>query len=212
MNALIFAPDSGDQYKEFHREAAKAAAHWGAEIKLFPAGLSAARRRDFVLTELAKPRAEKLERVAFLCHGYRRGIQAGFDLTNVASLADALRWDGPSCTVSLYCCSTGKGPQENGEGSFADALRDALVAVGMTGTWILTHTTPGHLARNPDVRMYRVEAGQKGGVDVCRRSVDRDLYARFRGLLHTATGRWDIATMSPAEIEAAARLCEPWRG
>lgn len=211
MVAVIFAPDSGDQFKEFQREAAKAAAHWGAEIHLFPAGKSAHVRRQFVLDVLAAPRVAKLGRVAFLCHGYRTGIQAGFDLATAKDLAQALRNDAPSCIVSLYCCSTGKGPQTNGEGSFADILRDALAHYGQRGTWMLTHTTAGHLSRNPDVRMYRIEPNIGGGVDVCVRTKEsRDLYRRFRGLLHTPTGRWDISAMSPEEIEAAAARCDPW--
>lgn len=214
MTALIFAPASGNQCREFQREAKVAAKLWGAEVVLFPPE-TASGAAAFVLNELAKPRSAKLTRVAFLCHGFRNRIQAGFSLANVATLALALRSVcEPTCTFSLYCCSTGRSATgaADGEGSFADAFRDALVFRGFGPSWMLTHTTAGHLARNPDVRMYRVDVGQTGGTDVCQRSVSKSLYTRFRGLLHTPTGRWDISTMSPAEIEAAAALCEPWTG
>lgn len=232
MTSIIFAPASGDQCAEFQREAKAFAKHLGdAEVHLFPVDPQMSKRRAFVLEVLGRPRLEKLRRVAFLCHGYRSGIQAGFTMDTVAELALALRWDGPSCIVSLYCCSTGRssrddgaGPHIEGEGSFADAFRDALVFRGYEGTWMLTHRTLGHLSRNPDVRMYRVAPNILGGVEVCLRTplspkatkeektAALDLYRRFRSLLHSSTGRWDISAMSPTEIEAAARLCEPYRG
>lgn len=209
--AVIFAPDSGNQYKEFQREAQQAAQFFGAEVHYFPASLPEEKRREFVLAVLRAPRAEKLAIVAFLCHGFRNRIQAGFGLQHVKTLAASIAsvtTEGAS--VPLYCCSTGKGPSKDGEGSFADALRDALVSKGMKGGKIFAHTSAGHLSRNPEARVYEIKAGVLGGTDVAPRMESKDLYARWRGLLHTPTGRWQVATMADDDIEQLARSCQPW--
>ncbi len=61
-----------------------------------------------------------------------------------------------------------------------------------------------------------------GGDDVCLaypldrkasaavRAAHWDLYRRFRGLLHTPNGRWEIADLGKAEIERRAALCAPY--
>lgn len=231
MSALIFRPDSGNQWEEFERESKAASAFWNARVVAFPALKLASVQRRFVIDTLTTLRPpEPLGRVAFLCHGFRNRIQAGFDMDTAGELAEALsKVATPNATVSLYCCSTGRssrddgaGPFIDGEGSFADKLRDELVARGFRNSTILTHRTAGHLSRNPDVRIYDVERGALGGADVCLRipldpkatpaakTAAVDLYKRFRGLLHTPNGRWEIADMTAAEIETAARACKPY--
>ncbi len=214
MTAILFAPDSGNQCAEFQREAKAAASFFGGTAHLFPASRPDAERRKFVLDALAQHTgARDLEIVAFLCHGHQDHIQAGFYLPHVRTLASAIGAASlQNASVPLYCCSTGKGPQESGEGSFADALRDSLVGIGMRGGKIFAHTSAGHLSRNPDARVFEIRPGEAGGLDICPRSKNADAYRRWRGLLHTQTGRWEIATMSHAEIEAAAARCEPYSG
>jgi hypothetical protein len=230
MTALIFAPDLGNQYREFHREAKRAALFWGASIHYFPALKSPVVRRRFVVNVIRTKREKPISRVAFLCHGFRNHLQAGFDMATASGLAAALRENAEiGMTLSLYCCSTGRssrddgaGPYIDGEDSFADRLRDELVAVGFYGSHMLTHRTPGHLARNPDVRVFRVDRAALGGDDVAlryplnpkaseaERTAAWDLYRRFRGLLHTPNGRWEIADLEKAEIERRAALCAPY--
>jgi hypothetical protein len=101
--------------------------------------------------------------VAFFCHGTQFGIQAGAGVDNVRELARGLnRVCVKEPVVALYACSTGgdndgvederaKGP--GGEGGFADALRDALVALGLRPT-VFAHTTKGHCTKNPWVRRF----------------------------------------------------------
>ncbi len=136
MTALVFAPDAGNQYREFQREADDAAAFWNAEIHYFPALKSPIARRKFVLDVIRQKREQKITRIAFLCHGFRDHIQAGFDMATVSGLAAALRECAElTMTLSLYCCSTGRssrddgaGPYIEGENSFADRARDAAHA------------------------------------------------------------------------------------
>jgi hypothetical protein len=230
MTAIIFVPASGNQFMEFRRESVHAAKFWGAKVFPFPVTPNGDAARRFVLSTLLDPVNAPVTRVAFLCHGFRNRIQAGFDMTTASQLAEALLKVAPlTCTVSLYCCSTGKssrddgaGPYIDGEDSFADWLRDELAMRGFHGTTMLTHRTAGHLSLNPDVRIFTVSADAKGGADPCLRipldpkaskeekAAAVDLYRRFRGLLHSPTGRWEIADMTAAAIVATARTCEPY--
>lgn len=214
MKAIIFCPDSGNQYKEFQREAKAASAYWDrAPIFYVPISKGTDACRKFVLNTILAAQGP-FDLVAFLCHGFRDHLQFGFYMRHVGELADAIASQCvPRASVPLYACSTGKtvtGP-EAGEGGFADALRDALAARGMSGGMVLAHSSAGHLSRNPETRMFRI-ADERGGYDVAPLAKDRDLYRRFRGLLHTPNGRWEIATMDGPAIEAKARACEPYAG
>lgn len=220
MKGILFVPDSGNQYREFQRESVHAARFFDARVVFFP-GTAPQLSKRLVLTELAKEAGAGLEIVGFLCHGFRVRIQAGFDRSSADELAKAIAAACvPTASVPLYCCSTGNGPGVDrdgvgeatgpGEGGFADTLRDELVANGMRGGKLFTHTTAGHLARNPDARVYAIEPGVVSGDDIAPRAKDRDLYRRWRGLLHTPTGRWEVATLGRAEIEAMAAKCEPY--
>lgn len=214
MRAIIFAPNSGNQAAEFQREAKNASRFWDrAPIFYVPIEAPEPKRRQFVLDTLSAAH-DRLDIVAFLCHGFRDHLQFGFRMPHVDELAAAIaRSAVPGASVPLYACSTGKtvkGP-EAGEGGFADALRDALAARGMSGGMVLAHSSAGHLSRNPETRMFRI-ADERGGYDVAPLAKDRDLYRRFRGLLHTPNGRWEIATMDGPAIEAKARACEPYAG
>lgn len=215
MRAIIFCPDSGNQYKEFQREAKNASKFWNsAPIFYVPISKGSDACRKFVLDTILGAKGP-FDLVAFLCHGFRDHLQFGFYMRHVGELADAIASQcHPGASVPLYACSTGKtvtGP-EAGEGGFADALRDALVARGMSGGKILAHASPGHLSRSPDVRIFEIAEGEKGGAQVCDLSKNKDMYRRFRGLLHTPNGRWEIATKSAAQIEVMAALCQPYAG
>lgn len=108
------------------------------------------------------------EVVAFFCHGWEDGIQAGFHRSTVKALVSALK---TACTVDpiivLYACSTGDGAPVDpanhglaanaaapgGEGGFADALRDECLAQGLLAT-VFAHTVRGHCTENPMLRVF----------------------------------------------------------
>lgn len=221
MKAILFYPDSGNQCAEFQREAKAAAKFFGASQHPFRASADEATRRKDVLDVLRWNKGANLDLVAFLCHGFRDHLQCGFRAWHVKELAQAIAEAcAPGASVPLYACSTGKGPGVDadgvgdatgvGEGGFADDLRDELVAHGMRGGTMLSHASAGHLSRNPETRIFSLEPGAVGGYDIAPVGKDRDLYRRWRGLLHTPNGRWEIATMPAAAIEDAARKCEPY--
>ncbi len=125
-------------------------------------------------------RTSKLVCVAFFCHGWSRGIEAGFDLRVgrgmlPSILATALATKGGAgLIVPLYCCSTADEPggagktidtneAPGGDGGFADALRDGLCKVGVTNCRIDAHDTDGHTTRNPRVRRFEGSGSLLGG-------------------------------------------------
>lgn len=101
---------------------------------------------------------------AWVCHGWRTGIQLGYSSAQLGELAAALRDGGASedVTVALYCCSTAAGPGRDGDGGFADGLRDALCAAGLRRCRVLAHDRAGHTTRNPYAREF-VGAGSPVG-------------------------------------------------
>jgi hypothetical protein len=125
------------------------------------------------LNELDASEDEIFDGVAIFCHGWRRGIQAGFTLKQVDELADAIhRLCAHSMTaVPLYCCSTGDDKADRdieaagtGDESFADELRDALCARGANLCRVMAHTTKGHTTRNPSVLFFDGMGSSEGGV------------------------------------------------
>lgn len=117
--------------------------------------------------------------VAFFCHGWSRGIEAGFDLrarvgVSPRVLAEALaQRAGRGLIVPLYCCSTGRTPgvptaeaheAPGGDGGFADELRDELCRAGLTNCRVDAHDRDGHTTWNPYVRRFDGEGSPVGGV------------------------------------------------
>lgn len=130
----------------------------GGEVLTFNNRLSYAHRRGQMRTKLAAFPSQTFDSVAVFCHGWLRGIQAGFERPQAADLCGELRrlLRHTNPVVALFCCSTGDDPQDrpleaagSGEGSFADALRDAFVVSGADGVKVFAHTTAGHTWRNP---------------------------------------------------------------
>jgi hypothetical protein len=123
--------------------------------------MTAAKMRGFVMGEITKTDPDYL---AFFCHGWPTGIQFGFGLAHVNVLAEAIKSkytkEGPC--VTLYGCLTGSGPAD-GDGNFADRLRDALCQVGETYCVVDAHTTAGHTTRNPYVRRFDGLGSNSGG-------------------------------------------------
>ena len=120
----------------------------------------------------AKMRAEVAARIrgfapdvlAFFCHGWRTGIQFGWNLDSIDTLASVI---AESCTsdapiVALYACSTASGGV-GGDGGFADQLRDALCQAGAVNCRVDAHDRPGHTTRNPYVRRFEGQGSTVGG-------------------------------------------------
>ncbi len=148
------------------------------EVVLFDNSKPFAARRREVLKLIRASDAFlgcQLDAVAFFCHGWASGIQAGFGMRSVKRLAGVLSDAASSdfLTVPLYCCSTASDGERalgaglgagTGDNSFADKLRDELCKAGVKYTRVMGHTTKGHTTRNPDVRFFD-GMGTPEGVD-----------------------------------------------
>lgn len=123
-----------------------------------------AARRKQVLDVLKKHRGQYTS-VAFFCHGWRTGMQFGFDMSTVKSLAQELSRGDVLLSymdVSLYSCSCGGGGND-GDGGFADSLRDELCKAGVVACKVVAHTTAGHATSNPYVREFEGKGSPVGG-------------------------------------------------
>jgi hypothetical protein len=74
----------------------------------------------------------------------------------------------PAPTVILYACSTandpdGDGPLMDGDGSFADELRDALCARDSWNCRVVAHVGPGDTTRRPHVRILEGTGSREPG-------------------------------------------------
>lgn len=153
-----------------------------------------------------------IKSLAFFCHGYRRGLQAGYQTGHVAELAELLAAHGRMVEggwVLLYACDTGRDADEDtqddrlpgpgGDGGFADALRDALEKRRLTIS-VMAHTTRGHTTENPNVRRFVAGTGGLGGewyVDPTSPLFQR--WARALKDPHS-TLKWRFPTMTPLEL------------
>lgn len=143
-----------------------------AVVKHFSPHGSYAARRASCDAHLRALRVE-IHTLAFVCHGFRRGIQAGYQLGQIADLVSLLKGRlSPAGRVILYACDTARDSDEDtkddrlpgpgGDGGFADALRDRAEAEGMPIT-VYAHTTAGHATQNPYVRVFEPGGGGAGG-------------------------------------------------
>lgn len=127
-------------------------------------------RRREVSQQLEK--CSDLDLVAFLCHGWKDGIQAGWRILQVDDLAKRLTAAcKPDAVIVLYCCDTGKGADvgaPGGKGGFASALWMELERMGFRGT-LWAHSTAGHTTQNPHVKIWRVDEEPELGVEACER-------------------------------------------
>lgn len=179
MQGLVFAPDRNTPGKKdatgaFLPEArAFLKQHDLSDdsLVLFDPTAPPSDRRRRVNNALAQ-RLE-LDVVAFFCHGYARGIQAGLQSTHLTDFATQLALRARrDLRVALYACDTGRDedaqsaddrePGPGGDGGFADRLRDALEQRGLDAV-VLGHATAGHTTYNPYMRRFVAGAGGIGG-------------------------------------------------
>ncbi len=150
--------------------------------------------------------------VAFFCHGWADGIQAGFNRKTVGELAWAISraTENQSGTVPLYCCSTGDDAQDDplesagfGDNSFADTLRDALCAEGEIYCRVIAHSKPAHTTMNPKALFFEGMGVSTGGVGgyapVGPKSPN---WKKWQKALKTTDLRFRFGYMTPAEIHA----------
>lgn len=186
-------------------------------LALFDNAKSMVQRRADVTAVIKRSRDETGARpwtdLAFFCHGWGAGIQAGFrrqDAGLLAALAYDLCGSPITLTVALYCCSTGQDmPETNvsaagtGDNSFADCLRDALCRRGATHARVMAHSTVAHTTTNPNARFFDgmgSAVGGAGGYAVV--SPKSGLWPLWKAQLKTGTLRFRFPFMSVAEIHA----------
>jgi hypothetical protein len=213
MRHLLLLPDrntppDNDYTGAFKPEALRCAKYWrsqGDDVVVHEIDVSAKRpeRRAQALELIAKH--GPINRLAFFCHGWSTGVQLGFEIGDgLSMLVASLAAHSPHVVkVALYCCSTGrsKGPVgDGGDGSFADRLRDGLVAAGKTAS-VFGHTAAGHTTQYPGVRFFLSDTTQ-GGVKLAEPATpewDR-LVARLRKSNDPL--RWRLPYLSVAEARA----------
>lgn len=118
-------------------------------------------RQNQVIAELSQYTGKELDAIAFLCHGWKKGLQFGFskDSKDLEPLAyRILKASAHKIRVVLYACSCGSGDLQN----FASALRDQLYNWESRPIQIDAHDGKGHCTQRPFVRRYS-EPSYTGG-------------------------------------------------
>lgn len=182
MRALIMIPDKNtpgkrDQSGAFLPEAQAFARHHGLDpervIRRFPSSAPALQQRRSACTQAIATAAQPLDVLAFFCHGWRDGLQAGYTHSSVLVLARLVALHAKrDAHVLLYACDTSRDADDDrdddrqagpgGDGGFADELRDACEVIGRLVT-VVGHTTSGHCTWNPFLRYFAPECGGRGG-------------------------------------------------
>ena len=133
-----------------------------------------------------------LDAVAFFCHGWSSGIQAGYALVHTKPLAALLSQVlTPGGMVILYCCSTAQDP----EGGFAARLSQHLGE----GHPVFAHETAGHTTYNPYA--YRFVAGHATTYVSCK---DADAFRTWRRAMRSRTFRFEAPFLKPEQALSAA--------
>lgn len=188
-----FIPESIN-FAKFHQANGHTVERVGYDNLLVPKQLR--RERFLALIERAAP----FDAFVYFGHGLRSSLPSpSVDAAHVPQLAKLLASkaaDPKKFIVVLYACSTGETPSalarvhalENGEGGFADKLRDELLAAGVTGGWVDGHTIAAHTTQNAYLRRFLLDPAVKD-----------------------FGGDWLVAPKSPAWARWRERLHTPWR-
>lgn len=184
------------------------------KIVLFDNSKAFRLRRREVLWHIAEYRENKgqLDAVAFFCHGWISGMQAGFGMRSVGRLATVLHGVAGSdfLVVPLFCCSTGDDPDDDpmsavgtGDGSFADKLRDELCKRGVVYNRVMGHTTVAHTTKNPCVVFFDgmgTPEGVEGGYAPVKPGTKS--WGPWRRALRVGDFRFRFPFMTAGEIHA----------
>lgn len=212
---IVFAPEHNSGSKRdatgaFQPEARAFAARHGVpaeQVVLFDNHMAKKHIRENVLLNIGILEKPPLT-VAFFCHGWRTGVQCGFDLGTVADLAQALSGTR-HIIVALYACSTAQGADggedagmPGGDGGFADRLRDELCRAGAVDCQVDAHSTAGHTTRNPYVRRFQGMGSPYGGVGgyMVVSPAKKPLWNAWRTMLRDTGLRYDFPFMPVADI------------
>lgn len=114
-------------------------------------------------------KAEPFDAFVYLGHGLRNSLSsAGIDQAHRREFTKLLAKKARSkrLIVTLYACSTGETTtkEAEGEGGFADRVRDDLTADGFLG-WVDGHTVPGHTTQNSRLRRFAMDPADTTGGD-----------------------------------------------
>lgn len=227
MRGVCIYPEHNSEGKrdadEFRREALKFAKHHEIPRECVVSFDNHKRGRRLIehvearLRSAAAAASGDLGCVAIFCHGFRRGIQTGHRNASVRRLADLVVWMcRPDARVILYCCDTARDADADraddqrhgpgGDGGFADRLRDAMCAEGMTGGAVLGHTVVAHTTRAPFVRCFYTDGSATGGDGgdwvVAPRS---PCWRAWRRELRKGSLRFRFPFMTRTQIEAELR-------
>jgi hypothetical protein len=226
-DSVILAPSGeGADRAEFRREA-KAYAAWcqgqgmTAAVELVDAPEHLPWWGNLERFDAALRKHRGVQRVAYMCHGLRSGIMAGYDRGSAGRLVETLHAIDAvqSVHVTLYACSTGgedamKGSAPPARPCFARRVRDELNHAGYAGGIILSHATPGHTTRNRELRMWGTGDRTIIGAELVDAppvaepfagALERRVYQGLGEFLSgTPDGRWRAASMTRAELRAAA--------
>lgn len=164
-----FAPEA-DAFREHHRIEPD-------QVVVFDNRRGMLYRRDSCLAAIDSARQsarESLKLMAFFCHGWKGGIQAGFRSRDLPLLANRLRgWAVDDLVVVLYACDAARdadGQRRDdrrdvvgGNGGFADGLRNSLCMAGLVNCRVYGHTVVGHSTQSPWVRRFEGGGSHLGG-------------------------------------------------
>jgi len=190
------------------------------KVNLGNAGFESPKRRkevlDFItshsmVSSSVQNKVSHLQTLAFFCHGLNLKLEVGFGKKHIPELVQAILRVQPAknLLVLLYCCSTGddgdKDTNDNGDGSFADALRDELCKNGLVNCRVVAHTVSGHATYNPMKRFFDglgSPVGGMGGQMIVSSVSNKSLFAKWRIALkdNKSLFRFRCVTMSIAEI------------
>lgn len=216
-DALILLPDRNSPGRSDWSGAFRPEALRFARLHAVPPG-------QIVQIDTSQPRPRRLEQalaaiersapisvLAVFSHGWKGGLGVGPYSQDVKALVRALELRARGdLVVALYACSTGEGSEDapgapGGEGGFADALRDALIAGGFGAAHVDAHTCEGHTTRNPFVRRFDASTATGGAWLVDPH--DGELFPRWRQRLHDSADdlRFRYPLMSADEVRAELR-------
>lgn len=185
---------------------------WGLKThKRINLGNNNNKRKEELFKELREfSKNGKLENIIFFCHGLPKSVQFGLTNSNLKEFAKLLReligQNSTDINIILYCCSTGSSVagtgsvNQNGDGGFADSLRDALCQEGFVDCRVMGHAESGHTTKNPTKRFFDglgSPFGGSGGQWIVAPKTTQ--FKKWRELLQT-DARFKVPFMSIAEI------------
>lgn len=187
---------------------------------MVPLNVNEATKRKHVMDFIEKRSKEEKkapDTLVFACHGFVNRIELGIRSIHLNDFAKFIRqlhnqYNSPNhdkLTVILYCCSTGDGPGDGGDGGFADKFRDALCINKFVNCRVIGSATAGHTTMNSNKRLFDglgSPIGGTGGIWIVQPGTP--LFSKWRKALtatknklpHARNFRYQFPFMTIAEI------------